>query len=254
MFNTDYLDTARQNFKQYRFAVLDNILQENYITELYKSVTQIPYGYWGCVQHKHTKISPEKMQSLDETALREEYKQESQTKFGYWHRAKWILNDSDCVFPLEYPLSTEFTRVVNEDYSLVKPDPTFVELAEYVTGFTNMATKNPTYSYYDHHSWLNPHHDPARWCAYIFYFNPNWQAHWGGQLCIMNDDEKTIRTSIEPFGNRLLLMDVSETVSKRINKHFISPVSYISPYPRYSLAGWFTQKDSQGPSPNRFEG
>jgi hypothetical protein len=44
-------------------------------------------------------------------------------------------------------------------------------------------------------------------------------------------------------------MDVSETAGKRVNKHFISPVSYIAPYPRYSLAGWFYQKDTNGPSP-----
>jgi len=65
----------------------------------------------------------------------------------------------------------------------------------------------------------------------------------------MNEDETTIHDSIEPFGNRLTIMDVSETVGKRTNKHFISPVSYIAPYPRYSLAGWFYQKDTDGPSP-----
>ena len=85
--------------------------------------------------------------------------------------------------------------------------------------------------------------------AYVFYFNREWETHWGGQLCIMNQDERTIKHSIEPFGNRLLLMDVSELAGHRINKHFISPVSYVAEKPRYSLAGWFYQKETDGPSP-----
>ena len=60
----------------------------------------------------------------------------------------------------------------------------------------------------------------------------------------MNQDERTIKNSIEPFGNRLLLMDVSELAGHRINKHFISPVSYAAEQPRYSLAGWFYPKEN----------
>jgi Rps23 Pro-64 3,4-dihydroxylase Tpa1-like proline 4-hydroxylase len=167
-------------------------------------------------------------------SLQEEYRILSRETFGYWHRAKWILKEADLI-EMDYPRVIEFTRVVTDDYSLGKPDTTFSEIVEHVSGFTNMYTNQPSYSAYDNTSWLNPHHDPKRFLAYIFYFNPGWKAHWGGQLCIMNDDEHTIKHSIEPFGNRLVLMDITE----RINKHFISPVNYIAPYPRYSLAGWF---------------
>jgi Rps23 Pro-64 3,4-dihydroxylase Tpa1-like proline 4-hydroxylase len=68
-------------------------------------------------------------------------------------------------------------------------------------------------------------------------------------LCILDEDEITIKDSIEPFGNRLAIMDVSELSGERINKHFISPVSITADHPRYSLAGWFYQKDSDGESP-----
>ena len=112
-----------------------------------------------------------------------------------------------------------------------------------------MTTKQPTYSSYDHTCWLNAHHDPRRWCAYIFYFNETWLTQWGGQLCILEKDEISIRDSIEPFGNRLLIMDVSETTGTRINKHFISPVSITADHPRYSISGWFYAKEKDGPRP-----
>jgi len=65
----------------------------------------------------------------------------------------------------------------------------------------------------------------------------------------LDKDERTIIDSIEPFGNRLTIMDVSETSGDRINKHFISPVSITADHPRYSLAGWFYQKETDGPNP-----
>jgi len=248
MFNTAGLDKAKADFARDRYCVIDNILEEKYITEINDAVKKINYGRWGCIHTSHQKISPEKLATLDEVALRDEYKQGGKETFGYWHMAKWILKEQDCVF-IEHPLTTEFTRVCVEDYQLGKPDPSFIDLAEYVSGFTNMYTKDPTYSAYDHTSWLKAHHDPRRWMAYIFYLNDTWETHWGGQLCIMNDDERTIKTSVEPFGNRLLLMDVSATIKDRINKHFISPVSYAADHPRYTLTGWFYQKETDGPSP-----
>lgn len=238
MFNTDGLEKAKVDFENQRFCVIDNIIQEPWLDDLYKCLPTMNMGYWMCAGESHEKISQQQAQSRDMESLQEKYKISSRETFGYWHRAKWILKEED-IIEYDHPRVIEFTRVVTEDYSLCKPDPTFLELAEYVSGFTNMYTNQPSYSAYDYKSWLNPHHDPNRHLAYIFYFNPDWKAHCGGQLCLMNDDEKTIKHSIEPFGNRLVLMDVSN----RINKHFISPVSYIAPHPRYSLAGWFYPKE-----------
>tara|TARA_R110000782_G_scaffold120154_2_gene211041 strand:+ start:46 stop:831 length:786 start_codon:yes stop_codon:yes gene_type:complete len=247
MFNTEDLNKAREHFSEHRYAVIDNILLPKYIKELYKSVTTIDYGYWACNGETHLKFNHNEDKNFKE--IRDEYRDNAVDNFSYWHRAYWIHEDKHKQFSDRFPKTTEFTKVVTEDYEIRRPDTTFLELAETVSGFTNMYTDQPSYSYYSYDNWLVPHHDPARWLAYIFYFNPNWKAHWGGQLCIMNQDETTIKTSIEPFGNRLVLMDVSATSGKRINKHFISPVSYIAPYPRYSLAGWFYQKDKDGPSP-----
>jgi len=248
MFNTHDLDKARYDFKKHRFCVIDNIIQEPWISHLYQCLPTMNMGYWMCVGNKHQKISQERAQTIDIDSFKSYHKTGAQQEFGYWHRAKWILKEED-IIENEYPRVIEFTRVVTEDYSLGKPETTFLDIAEYISGFPNMYTREPSYSAYDHESWLNPHHDPRRWLAYIFYFNPDWRAHWGGQLCIMNEDETSIKHSIEPFGNRLVFMDVSELAGHRINKHFISPVSYIAPTPRYSLAGWFYPRDTNGELP-----
>ena len=242
MFNSNNLHIAKEHFNQHRWCVIDNILEDTYIQDLYKFVPQLNYGWWGCYHAKHQKFSYEQTQTLNEAGLRNEYKHNAQDNFGYWHRAYWLLEDHHLNHPA-FPLSTEFNHAVM--------DKQFLDVATEVSGFTNMYTDHPTYSVYDHTSWLKPHHDPARWLAYVFYFNETWQPFWGGQLCIMNEDERSVRDYIEPTGNRLLLMDVSELAGHRINKHFISAVNYTAPHPRYSLAGWFYQRDADGPTPRR---
>ena len=248
MFNTQQLEQAKADFEVQRFCVIDNIIQEPWISDLYKCLPIMNMGYWMCAEGEHHKFSQSEVKTMDLAAYKSYHKDRSLQTFGYWHRAKWLLKEEDYI-ENDYPKTIEFSRVVCQDYSLGKPDTTFLDVVERVTGFPNMYTREPSYSAYDHESWLNPHHDPRRWCAYIFYFNPDWKAHWGGQLCLMNKDEQTIKHSIEPFGNRLVLMDVSDTTGHRQNKHFISPVSYLAPYPRYSLAGWFYPKDQDGIMP-----
>ena len=248
MFNTQGLEKAKEHFAEHRWCTVDNILQKQYINDIYDYVENLDYGYWACVHTHHQKYTSQKVKELNESGLRNEYRDNAKGKFGYWHRAHWLLKEEHRV-ALNNPFVTEFNRVVVEDYSLSKPDPTFMDIGKHISNFTNMYTDQHTYSYYDYTSWLKAHHDPRRWMAYVFYFNKDWETHWGGQLCIMNQDERTIKNSIEPFGNRLLLMDVSELAGHRINKHFISPVSYAAEQPRYSLAGWFYQKDTDGPSP-----
>lgn len=249
MFNTENLAQAKEQFKSNRFAVIDNVLEERYIKALYKEVPNMDYGAWGCVGTSHNKYPSSFMASDKFQTTLQAHIDEGRGEFSYWHYAYWLLEDHHKVHT--NPRVTEFNRVVTEDYSILKPKVTFHDLVSEVTGFENMFTNQPTYSYYDHTAWLNAHHDPRRWCAYIFYFNKTWLTQWGGQLCILEKDEQTIKHSVEPWGNRLLIMDVSETTGTRINKHFISPVSITADHPRYSLAGWFYQKDSDGLSPVR---
>ena len=249
MFNTENLAQAKEQFKSQRFAVIDNVLEENYINALYAHVPNLEYGAWGCVGNSHNKYPSSFLTSDKFQTTLQAHIDEGRGEFGYWHYAYWLLEDHHKIH--KSPRVTEFNRVVTEDYSILKPQVTFHDLVSEVTGFENMFTNQPTYSYYDHTAWLKAHHDPRRWCAYIFYFNETWLTSWGGQLCILESDERTIKHSVEPWGNRLLIMDVSETTGTRINKHFISPVSITADHPRYSLAGWFYQKETDGPSPVR---
>jgi len=247
MFNRENIAQAQADFAEKRYCYIDNVLESRYIQALYKAVPKLDYGVWGCIGNSHNKY-PAGFQQSDkfETTL-QAHIDEGRGEFSYFHYAYWLHTDMHKRH--DNPHVTEFNRVVTEDYSILKPDYTFHDLVSEVTGFTNMYTDQPTYSYYDHTAWLNAHHDPRRWCAYIFYFNETWLTQWGGQLCILDKDERTIVDSIEPFGNRLAIMDVSELSGERINKHFISPVSITADHPRYSLAGWFYQKDTDGPSP-----
>ena len=247
MFNRENIKKAREQFKEKRYCYIDNVLKPEYIKALYDAVPKLDYGVWTCIHSSHNKYRAGYQNSEEFTPHHAQFIEDARGQFSYWHYAFWMLEDYHKVH--DSPRVTEFNRVVTEDYSILKPDYTFHDLVSEVTGFTNMYTDQPTYSYYDHTAWLNAHHDPRRWCAYIFYFNETWLTQWGGQLCILDKDERTIIDSIEPFGNRLTIMDVSETSGDRINKHFISPVSITADHPRYSLAGWFYQKETDGPSP-----
>ena len=247
MFNRENIAQAQEQFAENRYCVIDNILEEQYIEALYDAVPKLDYGVWTCIHSSHNKYRAGYQYTQEFSPHHAQFIEDARGQFSYWHYAFWMLEDYHKVH--NNPRVTEFNRVVTEDYSILKPEYTFHDLVSEVTGFTNMYTEHPTYSYYDHTAWLNAHHDPRRWCAYIFYFNETWLAQWGGQLCILDKDERTIIDSIEPYGNRLAIMDVSELSGKRINKHFISPVSITADHPRYSLAGWFYQKETDGPSP-----
>src|SRR6056300_1917465 len=247
MFNRKNIEKAQEQFAKNRYAVIDNVLEDRYIRALYRAVPKLEYGAWGCIRNGHNRYPHSFLQSekLQDTIWA--HVEEGRGEFSYWHYAYWLEQDKHKRHNSHEV--TYFNRVVTEDYSIGQPDYTFHDLVSEVTGFTNMYTNQPTYSYYDHTAWLNAHHDPRRWCAYIFYFNETWLTQWGGQLYILDKDERSIIDSIEPFGNRLAIMDVSETSGDRINKHFISPVSITADHPRYSLAGWFYQKETDGASP-----
>jgi Rps23 Pro-64 3,4-dihydroxylase Tpa1-like proline 4-hydroxylase len=247
MFNRENIAQAQADFAEKRYCVIDNVLEPQYIKALYEAVPKLEYGVWTCTHNAHKKYRHGFQDSIEFQPALDDHIERSRGQFSYWHYAYWLLEDYHKVH--NNPRVTEFNRVVTEDYSILEPDYTFHDLVSEVTGFTNMYTDQPTYSYYDHTAWLNAHHDPRRWCAYIFYFNDTWLTQWGGQLCILDKDEITIKDSIEPFGNRLAIMDVSELSGERINKHFISPVSITADHPRYSLAGWFYQKETDGASP-----
>ena len=49
MFNTNNFDKAKEHFQKHRWCVIDNVLKQKYIKEIYKCVPTLNYGWWGCV-------------------------------------------------------------------------------------------------------------------------------------------------------------------------------------------------------------
>jgi len=74
VFNTNNFDKAKEHFQKHRWCVIDNILKQKYIKEIYKCVPTLNYGWWACVDAVHHKYSPEKMATLNEVGLRNEYR------------------------------------------------------------------------------------------------------------------------------------------------------------------------------------
>jgi Rps23 Pro-64 3,4-dihydroxylase Tpa1-like proline 4-hydroxylase len=232
MFNRDQLLNANEQWETHGYAVIDNFIQEPYYSALSEYVRRLKYGLWACISNSHSRYPDSYIGTPEYNKKYLDHLKHSKGQFSYWHYAYWLLKDYHMIDT--NPLVTEFNQTITQ-----KENNPFTDLVRGIISQYDMYTNEPTYSYYNHKSWLNAHHDPNRYCAYIFYFNDTWITQWGGQLCILHDDEKTIKHSIEPIGNRIVLLNVQEPDGKKQNKHFISPVSVTAEEPRYSLAGWF---------------
>ena len=244
MFNTEKITQAKADFAVKRYCVIDNILEEKYINALYEEAPKMQYQLRARATGREVRTYPVDYKESDEYQnTLQDYIEAARGNFSYFHHV-FVAARSKKVHA--NPFVTEFNHIVQEDYSQGKPAYTFHDLASAITNFPNMVAKNGNYGYYDYQSWLRMHNDVRRWCAYIFYFNKTWEPDWGGQLCIMDETGKNIKESIIPFGNRLVLMDVSKV---DINSHFVSPVSIGADHPRYSLSGWFYAKEKDGPRP-----
>lgn len=250
MFNRENIAQAKKDFAEKRYCVIDDVLEDQYIQALYKAVPDLPYQLRSrATGHDVRSYPPGYKDTEDFQATLDEYIKNAKGNFSYFHHV-FVAGKSKKQHDNEY--ITKFNHNVTEDYSVYTPEYTFHDLVSEVTEFPNMQAKHSNYGFYDYQSWLKMHNDVVRWCAYIFYFNPAWEPDWGGQLCIMDHEVKEIKQSIVPYGNRLVLMDVSKV---DINTHFVSPVSIGADHPRYSLSGWFYAKDKDGPRPeNRLTG
>lgn len=244
MFNRENIAQAKKDFAEKRYCVIDDVLEDEYIQALYKAVPDLPYQLRSRATGLDVRSYPPGYKDTEDfQATLDEYIKNAKGNFSYFHHVFVAAkskkeHDNECI--------TKFNHNVTEDYSVYTPEYTFHDLASEVTEFPNMQAKHGNYGFYDYQSWLKMHNDVRRWCAYIFYFNPAWEPDWGGQLCIMDEEVKEIKESIVPYGNRLVLMDVSKV---DINTHFVSPVSIGADHPRYSLSGWFYAKDKDGPRP-----
>jgi len=236
MFNPGIYDPGVQQEYKDHFAnkgwlAVDNILTHEFITSVYASVPTLEYDYRGGVGDWYETVpstKPAEGELLKQKIL---HGNPNNDKFSYFHRVAMIRRDGY----FECQNTDEFASNVGN----TKGDSTFKEWVENVTQFDNLFTTFPTFSYYSYDNWITPHYDPTRKVAFLFYFNEEWRAEWGGQLCL-TDEHNKVHTTIAPAGNRLVLLDVSKT---SFNKHFVSPVSFVAPKPRYSLVGWYSERN-----------
>lgn len=95
------------------------------------------------------------------------------------------------------------------------------------------------YALYSPGDFYKKHRDSFRGAANrmvttVIYLNPNWQADWGGELVMFNDeDTETIGTVTPKMGTMVVFMSEQ-------HPHEVKPTLH----PRASIAGWFRRNTS----------
>lgn len=74
----------------------------------------------------------------------------------------------------------------------------------------------------------------ARRLAWTLHLTPQWRAHWGGQLVILDDLGQEVIESIGPGLNQLTVFSVPL-------RHAVVATSPSAQRDRYAIAGWFNQ-------------
>ena len=225
IFTPGALKEATILFENKGYIAIDSILEQPYIEDLYNTAPNIDYDYRGGTNDSYETIpwnekerGKELGQKLSKEAL--------DVDFSYFHRISGVKMDTK----FESNRVQEFTQDIVRGGRLK-------DYIETVTGFKHLYTAFPTFSYYNKNNWITPHYDPTRKVAYLFYFNKEWKKHWGGDLCLL-DEQDRVHTTIAPLGNRLVILDVSKP---NFNKHFVGPVSRAGKN-RYSLVGWYSER------------
>jgi len=224
IFTSESLKQASEQFKNKGYFVIDNVLEEQYIEHLYITAPNLNYDVRGGWADHYETIPWQQDERGDEFGKKVESKVH-EYDYTYFHRISPITQST--VF------DSNFVQEFTQD---IVRGGVFKNYIENVTGFKCDITY-PTFSFYSHKHWIAPHYDPARNVAYLFYFNKEWKKHWGGDLCLLNEQNK-VHSTIAPLGNRLVILDVSKP---NFNKHFVSPVSRAGKN-RYSLVGWYSPK------------
>jgi Rps23 Pro-64 3,4-dihydroxylase Tpa1-like proline 4-hydroxylase len=226
IFSPDVQQKYKDHFTNKGWLAIDDILHEEYITHLYESVPNLNYDYRGGVGDWYEEVpytQPAEGELLKQKVQHSMFNDD----FSFFHRIAKVRRDS------------KYTNKHTEEFAQeINLGSMFKEWVQELTQFTNLYTTYPTFSFYKYDNWITPHYDPTRKVAYLFYFNKEWKKEWGGDLCLQ-DEEGKVKTTIAPIGNRLVLLDVSKT---SYNKHFVSPVSFVAPTPRYSLVGWYSER------------
>tara|TARA_Y100000114_G_scaffold87155_1_gene80619 strand:+ start:7000 stop:7710 length:711 start_codon:yes stop_codon:yes gene_type:complete len=225
IFTSGALKEATVTFKNKGYIAIDSVLDQKYIEQLYTTAPNINYDARGGYDDYYETIPWQEKERANELG-NEIASKAHDHDFSYYHRISLVGMDTK----FESELVQEFTQDIVRGGRLK-------DYIETVTGFEHLYTAFPTFSYYNKNHWITPHYDPTRKVAYLFYFNKVWKKHWGGDLCLL-DEQDRVHTTIAPLGNRLVILDVSKP---NFNKHFVSPVSRAG-MNRYSLVGWYSER------------
>jgi len=225
IFTPGALKEATILFENKGYIAIDSILEQPYIEDLYNTAPNIDYDYRGGTNDSYETI-PWNEKERGEELGQKLSKEALDADFSYFHRISGVKMDTK----FESNRVQEFTQDIVRGGRLK-------DYIETVTGFKHLYTAFPTFSYYNKNNWITPHYDPTRKVAYLFYFNKEWKKHWGGDLCLL-DEQDRVHTTIAPLGNRLVILDVSKP---NFNKHFVGPVSRAGKN-RYSLVGWYSER------------
>ena len=225
IFTPGALKEATILFENKGYIAIDSILEQPYIEDLYNTAPNIDYDYRGGTNDSYETI-PWNEKERGEELGQKLSKEALDADFSYFHRICGVKMDTK----FESNRVQEFTQDIVRGGRLK-------DYIETVTGFKHLYTAFPTFSYYNKNNWITPHYDPTRKVAYLFYFNKEWKKHWGGDLCLL-DEQDRVHTTIAPLGNRLVILDVSKP---NFNKHFVGPVSRAGKN-RYSLVGWYSER------------
>lgn len=226
IYDADVQQSYKEQWNTHGWLALDGVLEPTYYTEITKTIPNLAYDYRGGVGDSYETISS--TQPAEGNMLRDKITYSLQDgEFSYFHRIHGIDENTD----IDNPWTNEFAKDIATGNL---NGAVFRDWVQTITGFENLSTVYPTFSFYKYDNWITSHFDPKRKVAYLFYFNDVWKKEWGGELCLQ-DEQGRVTTTLMPLGNRLMLLDVSKPNK---NKHFVSPCSYIAP-PRYSFVGWF---------------
>ena len=225
IFNAESIKEATITFKNKGYIAIDSVLEQSYIDDLYTTAPNLNYDARGGYEDYYETVSWEEDKRCRELGNKIENEVHNYD-FSFFHR----IHAVEWKDKFESKFVQEFTQDIVRG-GILK------DYIETVTGFDYLYTAMPTFSYYNKNHWITPHYDPTRKVAYLFYFNKVWKKHWGGDLCLL-DEQDRVHTTISPLGNRLVILDVSKP---NFNKHFVSPVSRAGKN-RYSLVGWYSER------------
>jgi Rps23 Pro-64 3,4-dihydroxylase Tpa1-like proline 4-hydroxylase len=142
--------------------------------------------------------------------------------------------------------SYSFDRTLNDHYEtcvcqlccfnhFLKSE-SFMNTVSKIVGESLTEVKEHFASRYTDGCFLSPHHDKNKGkIGFILYLTKNWKPEYGGNLHMMESDQFTVKKTIVPKFNTLVLFDIPNHVGV---PHFVSHVSPRVTNKRFAISGW----------------